>query len=102
MGQYLFIYLFKKPFALTLGVCPRTFPARAREPWTLPRKKRGGFLRKNLIVQHYEQKHLILLYYKDNQSSLQMAGMATSDSTYFTHWFWNDFVWLQSSSVIYN
>lgn len=23
---------------LTLGVCPRTFPARAREPWTLPGK----------------------------------------------------------------
>ena len=21
---------------LTLGVCPLTFPARAREPWTLP------------------------------------------------------------------
>lgn len=30
----------KKHNIFTLGVCPLTFPARAREPWTLPEKGR--------------------------------------------------------------
>lgn len=39
----------------TLGVCPLTFPARARDPWTLPRRVTeiiSVMHRKNITVKY--------------------------------------------------